>query len=274
MNPPGGLQARRSMPVAHSRPSADKPRNEIAALDASTGAATGWNRKCPGAPPAAESTRSPSAARPSSRRLLHPIGGAPRASIAALDAFDGWTTAGTRTPGGEDQCPWRLKLRTSTSAGASSTTLVWSRSAAGPQLYRCPRHRPPARGDELEPGKRTVGSGVEALAITGSTVYAGGAFTVGTEGGNNIVAFDRITGARKNWNPIANGKVRALGSGTGLVVGVGGAFTGFDAAPQSGIAEVRALAVTSCAANATAADRPWGRSRKRAGPPTPWCWCA
>ena len=71
-----------------------------------------------------------------------------------------------------------------------------------------------------------------ALAVTGSTVYAGGDFLASR---HNIAALNRTTGARVGTRT-ANGEVRALAFGPDGSLWVGGAFTGFDAAPQSGIA--------------------------------------
>jgi|GEM_PF-985629 len=72
---------------------------------------------------------------------------------------------------------------------------------------------------------------VFVLAISGSTIYAGGDFndggspgtqTIGGEDRNYIAAIDLTTGNATSWNPNANGNVKALAiSGTTIYVGGG-----------------------------------------------------
>jgi len=70
---------------------------------------------------------------------------------------------------------------------------------------------------------------VWALAVSGSTVYAGGDFTsIGGQGRNYIAALDASSGLATAWNPNASGgvystKVRALAV-SGATVYVGGSF--------------------------------------------------
>ena len=73
---------------------------------------------------------------------------------------------------------------------------------------------------------------VYAVAASGSTVYAGGFF--GTAGGvsrNYLAAFDGITGALTDWNPNPNGIIWSLATGDHTLY-VGGAFgtMGYDPA--------------------------------------------
>ena len=52
---------------------------------------------------------------------------------------------------------------------------------------------------------------VRALAVSGSTVYAGGSFTsIGGQHRNRIAALDATSGLATSWNPRSNGSVLAL----------------------------------------------------------------
>jgi hypothetical protein len=65
---------------------------------------------------------------------------------------------------------------------------------------------------------------VWALALSGSTIYAGGHFDeIGGEARQNIAALDATTGLATAWNPNASGMVRALAVDGGTVY-AGGSF--------------------------------------------------
>jgi hypothetical protein len=93
---------------------------------------------------------------------------------------------------------------------------------------------------------------VQALAVSGSTVYAGGSFTsIGGQARNRIAALDATTGAATAWDPNANGVVRTL-SVSGSIVYAGGDFTSFF--PPSGRQTRNRIAALN---RATGAATPW-----------------
>lgn len=92
---------------------------------------------------------------------------------------------------------------------------------------------------------------VYAIAVSGSRVYLGGAFTSLTNPAtgetvarSRLAAVDAATGALvKSWNPGANGTVRALAVGSDGTVYAGGAFTA-----AAGVNRSRMVAITSTGA--------------------------
>jgi hypothetical protein len=81
---------------------------------------------------------------------------------------------------------------------------------------------------------------VLALAVSGSTVYAGGQFTsIGGQPRSNIAALDAVSGLATPWNPVAFGEVLTLGV-SGSTVYTGGLFSNIGGQPRSNIAALDA----------------------------------
>ena len=158
-------------------------RNSIAALDATTGAATSWN------PNADSGSRMPRR-RPRRLRLDRLRGRQLHARSAARPATASPPStrppaprrAGTRTPTATTSTRSPSPARPSTPAATSP------RSAARRRNTSPPSTRPPAR---RRAGTRTPSGNVYALAVSGSTVYAGGDFSsIGGQTRNGIAALD------------------------------------------------------------------------------------
>ncbi len=77
---------------------------------------------------------------------------------------------------------------------------------------------------------------VFALAVSGSTVYAGGGFsTIGGRSRNRVAALDATTGNATAWDPNASSTVSALAV-SGSTIYIGGAFSQIASDPQGGFA--------------------------------------
>ena len=77
----------------------------------------------------------------------------------------------------------------------------------------------------LMPWNPNANGRVLALAVKGSTVYAGGDFTsIGGQARRRIAALDATTGLATSWNPGANNEVKVLAV-SDSIVHAGGVFT-------------------------------------------------
>jgi hypothetical protein len=197
-----------------------QPRNFVAALDATTGAATSWD------PDAGGTVRdlAVSGSTIYAAGEFGSIGGQSRSAVAALDE-----TTGAATSWDPDPNP----------RGG-----VYALAVAGPTVYVAGNFgniggqpRSDIAALDATTGAATswnpnaghppnpIGNWINALAVSGSRVYAGGSFGhIGGQPRNNIAALDATTGAVTSWDPNANDRVNALAV-SGSTVYAGGDFT-------------------------------------------------
>jgi hypothetical protein len=241
-----------------------RARNSIAALDATTGAATAWN-------PNLIRDSSPLAGAPVSALAVDGgtvyagggfigIGGEPRNKIAALDAASGAATSWNpdATGGGAWGSMW-------------SPAVVYDLAVSGGTVYACgtftgiggqPRYKIAALDAltgtatawdpyaDCEPFPGRFDSYVRLVEVSGSTVYASGFFLcIGGQPRSGFAAFDATTGAVAAWNP--GGGVFALAVRGGTVY-VGGEFTSIAGQPRNHLAALDGTTGTATAWNPNA----------------------
>lgn len=215
-------------------------RSGLASLDPATGMATAWDPS-PGPMFANVYAMVPAGNTVYVGGSFATIGGADRASLAALDASTGRATAwdpgtdgtvnalalvgGTLYAGGAfAHAGGQERLRAAAIDTASGGATTW---------------RP-----DLDPVDATV----RALAFDGSHLFAGGTFTsAGGARRNHVAAFDVSTGRPTSWDPDADDVVDALALAGGKVY-LGGDFLAVGGAPREHLAAVD---------GATAAITPW-----------------
>jgi hypothetical protein len=203
-------------------------RNDIAALDATTGLATAWDPDANNAVLALALSGATVYAGGRFSGAGPTIGGQSRNHIAALDATTGLATA------------WNPNASQSVEALAVSGSTVYAGGVFGTigGLTR----RGLAALDAVTgvptawDWNPTGPARVEVLAVSGSIVYAGGLFgTLGGQTRHNVAALDDVTGAALAWDPDANDLVDAIDV-SGATVYVGGLFTVINGQPQTHIA--------------------------------------
>jgi hypothetical protein len=186
----------------------------IAELDGATGDATGWDPQADGVVRALAVSGTTVYA---GGDFSH-IGGPKRNRIAAFDASTGIPT----------------------SCDPNADGIVYTLAISGSTLYAGGyfsniggRTRNNIAAIDVSDGSiggatswdPNIDGAVYALATSGSTVYAGGAFVwVGSKSRSGIAAIDASNGLGKDWDPHTNGYVYALAV-SGSTVYAGGAFT-------------------------------------------------
>jgi hypothetical protein len=214
-----------------------QPRNAIAALDAATGGATGWDPNASGVVFAL----AVSGGTVYAGGGFTSIGGQVRVNIAAIDAATGAATA------------WNPSTDYCEDPRICGSPIVYALTVSGGTVYAggsfhsiggAPRNSIAAI--DATTGYTTTWNAnmpagvVNALAVSGGTVYAGGYFTsIGGLPRNNIAALDAATAAATAWNPNTNYSVAALAVSGGAVF-AGGGFTSIGAQPRNGIAALDA----------------------------------
>ena len=190
-------------------------RNRIAALDITSGTPTSWNPDAGGT----VYTLAVSGSKVYAGGIFTTIGGQSRNNLAALDIT---TCLATTWNPDASSAVYTLAVSGSTVYGGGDFTSI------GGQVRNYI-----AALDSTTPGLATswdpnVSAGVQvrALAVSGSTVYAGGNFTtIGGQARNYIAALDITTGLATTWDATtANGIVYDIAV-SDLAVYAGGAFT-------------------------------------------------
>ncbi len=202
----------------------------IAAIDVTTGQATDWNPGSDGSIYALAVSGSALYAGGS----FSNIGGQARSNIAALDLATGLATA------------WNPTASAPVNAIVPNGSIVYAGGVFG-SIGGQTRNRIAAidatTGQPTGWNPNAGGSGgaaVKALAVSGSIVYAGGAFTsIGGLTRNRIAAIDATTGLPTDWSPDADAAVSTLAV-NGSVVYAGGAFTGIGGRARTAIAALDA----------------------------------
>jgi len=192
-------------------------RSRLAALDASTGVATSWNPSPDGQVDALAVSGSTIYAGGTFQNI-GAVTPQPRPYLAALDASTGAALLWNPSP---DDSVDALVVSGSTVYAGGTFANVDGHSHS--RLVAIDASGAPASWDAGVSG--TFGPAVDALAVSGSTVYAGGSFTsIGGQSRNDLAALDGTTGTATSWDPNANHTVNALAV-FGSVVYAGGSFT-------------------------------------------------
>jgi len=218
-------------------------RNRIAAVDASSGVATAWNPNAGGIgipdPYLYVHALAVSGNTVYAGGSFGNIGGQARTDIAALDAATGLATPWNPNAGGPVNV---LTISGSTVYAGGYFTVIGGQ----PRNYIAALDAASGLATAWNPNATGGNGGVNALAVSGSTVYAGGQFTsIGGQPRNTLGALDASSGLATPWNPNPNTigstpyTVYAL-TVTGSTVYAGGTFTSIGGEPQSGIAAISA----------------------------------
>jgi hypothetical protein len=155
--------------------------------------------------------------------LFNWLGGQSRRNLAALDAATGNATAWNPDP---DNMVFALAVSGNTVYAGGSFTAVGSRARRW--LAALDATLTPNNALDWNPSpSRAGGGGVYALALAGTTVYAGGLFdSIGGQARTNLAALDATNGRALELNPAPDDAVEAL-LASGNTLFAGGGFTNF-----------------------------------------------
>ena len=212
-----------------------QPRNCIAALDAATGDATAWNPQLEGWNYSSVDALAVSGTTLYAGGAFTSIGGQPRNCIAALD-----TRTGTATFWNPDPHALGFPVLVSALAVSGATVYAGGRfTDIGGQSRNCIAALDVSTGSATA-WNPNVGGGeyfdINALAVSGATVYAGGSFeSIGGQARRNVAGLDTETGTVTAWNPGANAGVFALAI-SDLTVFAGGDFDNIGGQPRDHVA--------------------------------------
>jgi beta-propeller uncharacterized protein DUF5122 len=235
-------------------------RNNIAALDATSGQATAWNPNAGGAVRALVVSGTSVAAGGN----FNSVGGQTRNNIAALDATSGQATAWN--PNASGTPPFGFANVNTLALSGTTVYVGGSFSSIGGQTRNAIAALDAGTGLATGWNPNATGgappfgfANVNTLVVSGTTVYAGGSFTgIGGQVRNNIAALDATSGQATAWDPNATGGAPPFGSASvntlalsGTTVYAGGGFTGIGGQTRNAIAALDATVNTN---NATAWD--------------------
>jgi len=205
-------------------------RNYLAALDPATGNATGWS---PAADGFAYAILPAGGTVYIGVNFLH-VGGAARAQLAQLDAATAVATAWDPHPDGPVRT---LALSGSTLYAGGAFTHVGATTRNSLAAFDTGAGLLTAF-DANATGGQFFYSPVNAIALSGGTLYAAGTFTaMGGQPRRYLAAVDATTGAVGAWNPDVNRLALAMGA-TANSVFAGGQFWIAGGMPRSNLAAI------------------------------------
>jgi len=218
-----------------------QPRNKIAAIDAATGQVTAWNPNCDASVMVLSLALSGTTLYVGG--LYSNIGGKSRNGIAAVDTTTGLATDWNPgiTDGASTGRAYDIKV-------SGNTVYVGGQfDSIGGQPRSCIAALSATTGLATDWNPNAVKSSypaVNALVLSGSTVYVGGAFTgIGGKARTNIAALDAATGTATDWAPETDtgsySDVNALAL-SGSLVYAGGDFSGIGGKARNGLAAIDA----------------------------------
>ncbi|MCX7013312.1 MAG: hypothetical protein NTW86_12290 [Candidatus Sumerlaeota bacterium] len=228
-------------------------RDGTAALDAATAAATPWNPKLEGvrlgSSPRQDCFIHAFAVSGSTIYVgghFKKIGGQPRNGIGALDANGSgavlaWNpNPSTFLPGGLGGIRAIAVSRTTVYVGGCFTDIGGQRRINLAALDAATGLA--TAWDPSVTGGYAILSipSVQALAVSGSTVYVGGTFTsIGAQTRHNLAAVDATTGVANDWDPNVGGPVEAIAVSRSAIY-AGGSFRGVGGVWRNGLAALDA----------------------------------